>query len=173
MIVFRNADWRRPFLWETHLQPAARYHSEDDGPAQYFADTPDGAWAEFLRHAEITDPDELSEIKRSLWAVRIPEANPAPSFLPGALALGGKDSYSACQSYARGLRDKGQLRIHEQSAALKHGGARGHRVKGGLQNGPARDGITIVIFEYLPESTGWRVCTGGPPIHVAALVQHF
>lgn len=173
MIVFRNVDWRRPFLWETSSQPAARYHAEGDGPAQYFASTSDGAWAEYLKHAEITDPDEISEIKRSLWAVEIPDDAPPASILKDELALGGKDAYPACQSYARSLRDRGQKRLHEQSAALKPGGARGHRVKGGLQDGPAKDGTTIVIFDYLPLYTGWRICTGSPPMHVASLVQHF
>ena len=56
MIVFRQADPRYPFLWSDPAQPAARWHGEAEGPAHYFADTPDGAWAELLRHEEITDP---------------------------------------------------------------------------------------------------------------------
>ena len=53
MILFRHADPRFPFLWETADQPGARWHGDREGPAHYFADTPDGAWAEFLRLEEI------------------------------------------------------------------------------------------------------------------------
>ena len=56
MIVYRHADTRLPFLWESSGQPAARWHADDEGPVQYFSETPDGAWAEFLRHEEITAP---------------------------------------------------------------------------------------------------------------------
>ena len=61
MIGFRHADPRYPFLWEGAGQPAARWHAAGDGPAHYFCDTPDGAWAEFLRHEEISDPDDFGD----------------------------------------------------------------------------------------------------------------
>lgn len=173
MIVYRNAHPKYPFLWETADQQAARYNHENDGPAQYFADTSDGAWAEFVRHAEITDPDELSDVKRSLWCVDIPDDKPPPSSLPLHVATGDLTSYPACQSYARSLRDVGQKRIHERSAALVPGGARGMRVNKGLKDGPAREGIIIVLFEYLPNCTGWLVTNGPPPPHVLAVTKHF
>lgn len=173
MIVYRNADPRYPFLWETANQPAGRYNHENDGPAQYFADTSDGAWAEFVRQAEITDPDELSQVKRSLWAVEIPDNRPGASDLPLRIATGGRNSYNACQKYARSLRDAGQTRIHERSAALVTGGARGQRVKLGLTDGPPRDGVVIVLFEYLPNCTGWRVSNGPPPPQILAITRHF
>src|SRR5690606_7733130 len=71
VIVFRQADSRVPPLWETSDQPAGRWHGDGEGPAHYFADTPDGAWAEFLRHEEITDPADLEGVRRRLWAVEI------------------------------------------------------------------------------------------------------
>ena len=55
MIVYRHADARFPFLWESADQPPARWHGSGEGPVQYFADTPDGAWAEFVRHEGITE----------------------------------------------------------------------------------------------------------------------
>ncbi len=73
MIGFRHADPRYPFLWEGADQPAARWHATGDGPAHYFSDTPDGAWAELLRHEEISDPDDLATIRRTLWAVDLGE----------------------------------------------------------------------------------------------------
>jgi hypothetical protein len=173
VIVFRNADWRYPFLWETAQQPAARYNHENDGPAQYFADTSDGAWAEFVRHAEITDPEELGEIKRALWCVEIEDVNPSPNSLPIAQATGDKTSYAACQNYARSLRSTGQKRIHQPSASLIAGGARGQRVNNGLQDGPHKDGAIVVLFDYLPTVTGWLVAIGAPPDHVLNVTRHF
>ena len=77
MIVYRNADPRFPFLWENADQPAARWHGMGEGPVQYFADTPDGAWAEFVRHEGITQETELVNVRRSLWAIELPDDLPA------------------------------------------------------------------------------------------------
>ena len=71
MIAFRHCDRRWPFLWESAVQPQARWHGEGEGPVQYLADTPDGAWAEFLRHEEITDEADLAGVSRALWAVSV------------------------------------------------------------------------------------------------------
>ena len=71
MIAFRQVDARYPFLWEDASQPAGRWHGDGEGPAHYFADTPDGAWAEFLRHEDIDDPADVSTIRRQMWAVEI------------------------------------------------------------------------------------------------------
>jgi hypothetical protein len=46
-MLFRHTDPRFPFLWESTDQPPARWHDRGEGPVQYLADTPDGAWAEF------------------------------------------------------------------------------------------------------------------------------
>src|SRR5437773_2563281 len=72
-VYIRNADRRFPFFWESNVQPAARGHGDGDGPAQYLADTPDGAWADFLRHQGITDPSDLAGVSRSLWAIEVDE----------------------------------------------------------------------------------------------------
>jgi hypothetical protein len=173
LIVFRNADPRWPFLWESDRQPAGRYNAAFDGPAQYFADTPDGAWAEFVRHAEIVDEEELLDVRRSLWAIEIGDEVPPLSTFPPAISTGDRGTYAACQSYARRLRDNGQTRIHERSAALIPGGARGRRVNNGLQEGPAREGTVIVIFDYLPANTGWCVGTGNPPAHLLPITKHY
>jgi hypothetical protein len=68
-LAFRHCDPRFPFLWQTAVQPAARWHVTGEGPANYFSDTPTGAWAEFLRHEGITDVTDLAGVRRSLWAV--------------------------------------------------------------------------------------------------------
>lgn len=72
MIAFRHVDPRFPFLWEDPRQPAARWHDTGEGTVQDLADTPDGTWAELLRHEEITTPEDVATIRRALWAIEVP-----------------------------------------------------------------------------------------------------
>jgi len=174
MIVFRHADPRLPFLWEDTTQPAGRWHDAHEGPAHYFADTPDGAWAEFLRHEEIRDPADLATIRRAMWAVDIDDAELAVRPRLGeATATGGRDTYAACRTAARRLRARGATRLEAPSAALVAGGAHGHRVDGGLRDAPARDGRTIVLYGARPTITGWRAAhEGRPGPELLAKVRH-
>jgi hypothetical protein len=167
MIAFRHADPSLPFVWEDASQPPARWHAGGEGPATYFSDTPDGAWAEFLRHEEITDPEDVATIRRAMWAVEIPgglhdETMGRPK-LPTAILTGGRDSYDTCQREARRLRDAGARSLVVRTAALLPGAACGERVNGRLQAGPARDGWTIVIFGPQPSLVGWRAAFEGRP----------
>jgi hypothetical protein len=174
--VFRHADPRFPFLWESQDQPAARWNAAADGPVQYLADTPDGTWAEFLRHEGITEADDLPGIERDVWAVELPVGE-MPTEAPGlshAVLTGGTDSYSACQTEARRLRDRGAVGLRAPTAALLSGDARGWRVQGGrLLPGPPRDGEVVVLFGTRPDLVGWRVCSHGrPDARVLPKVRH-
>ncbi|MGH7818260.1 MAG: RES domain-containing protein [Candidatus Binatia bacterium] len=174
MIVFRHVDPRFPFLWEGLDQPSARWHGEGEGPVHYFADTPDGAWAEFLRHEEIRDPADLPTIRRSLWAVELHEEPAATPKLAESTVRGDHTSYPACQEEARRVRRTGVRRIHAPSAALRPGDARGLRVESGLQPGPPRDGRVIVLFGSRPDLVGWRaVAEGHPGEDILRRVRHF
>ncbi len=174
MIGFRHADPRYPFLWEETDQPAARWHAAGDGPAQYFSDTPDGAWAEFLRHEEIVDPHDLATIRRALWAVDLGEPSLARPDLPRETLTGGRASHAACRTEASRLRRKGVRGIEAPSAALVSGGARGWRVDGGLQPGGSRDGRVFVLFGRRPDLVGWRATAAGQPSEeLVALVRPF
>lgn len=173
MIAFRHADPSVPFLWEDTSQPPARWHGAGEGPANYFADTPDGAWAEFLRHEEITDPDDVQTIRRALWAVEIPDGAAARAELPDAVTSGGLDTYEDCRREARRLRSSGAVRIEAPSAALLPGGAGGQRTSAGLRPGPPRDGRTIVLYGAQPSLVGWRaVHEGRPAEELLARVRH-
>ena len=174
MIVFRHADPRLPYLREDANQPPARWHDVGEGPAQYFADTPDGAWAEFLRHEEIQDPADLSTIRRAIWAVEIPDdESAAPPALPEATVRGGTGSYHACREEARRLRAGGATRVDVPSAALVAGGAGGQRVDAGLAPGRPRVGRTIVLFGRRPSLVGWRAAYEGRPAEeLLARVRH-
>ena len=163
MIGYRHADPRFPFLWETAAQPAARWHGDGEGPAHYFATTPDAAWAEFLRHEGITDPEDLATVRRGLWAVELPE-DPLPQPIVSArTATGGLPSYARCQVEARRLRSAGAAGLDAPSAAVRRGSASGFRVDRGLQPADARDERVIVLFGLRPDLVGWATCAPGRP----------
>ena len=164
MIAFRHADPSVPFLWEDASQPPARWHAEGDGPAHYLAETPDAAWAEFLRHEEIRDAADLAGVERTIWAVEVPETESfARPRLPGDTLVGERDSYPACQAEAARLRAAGAHGLRAPSAALHAGSASGWRVSGGLVPGRARSEHTIVLFGRRSDLVGWVVADAGRP----------
>lgn len=162
-----------PFFWESSAQPAARWHGPGEGPCQYLADTPEGAWAEFLRHEEITDPADLAGIARSIWAVEVPEgaldgavrvdSAHGAATLDVATAIGGIPSYEACQGFARRQRADGVGALIAPSAALLPGGAAGELTDRGLKSAPPRDGEVWALFGPRPDIPGHRVIARGAP----------
>ncbi len=175
-IWFRNADARYPFFWSSDRQPPARWHGAGDGPVQYLSTTPDGAWAEFLRHEEITDPAELDGIRRTMWAVEVELAaeSLAEPELPARVLVGGRASRARCQGEARRLRASGASGLIAPSAALVPGGARGQRCEGhSLGEADDRDGKTLVLFGSRPEARAWVAADrGGPSPRTLGLVRH-
>lgn len=173
MIVFRHADPRFPFLRETSARSHGRWHT----PGQlthYFTDTADGAWAEFLRHEEITDPEDVATVRRALWAVEIGDPPLPQSELAPETLTGGRDSWPDCQSEANRLRSGGAPGLTAPSAALHSGGAHGWRVDRGLQPGSARNGIVFVFFGRRPDLVGWLTTAAGyPGEELLARVRHF
>ena len=173
MIAFRHADARWPFLWETADQPAGRWHGASEGPAHYFCDTPDGAWAEFLRHEEITEAGDIQTVQRALWAVDLPDEPAAMPRLPKPLLTGGLDSYPGCQDAARGWRSRGVSRLIAPSAALQAGAAHGWRVRHGrLEAGPRREGKVIVLFGLRPWLQGWLAAIGRPSPEILNKIKY-
>lgn len=175
MILYRNADARYPFLWEVSSQPEARWNTAGEGPIQYLADTPNGAWAEFLRHEEISEPIDLDGVERALWAVEVDldaEVLHEPE-LDVSLMIGDLSTYSACQVEARRQAGIGATGLRAPSAALLSGGATGFQVDGGVIDGPPRDGEVVVLFGVRPDAQGWMVVENGrPPIALLARVRH-
>lgn len=174
MIVFRHADLRFPFLWENAEQPPARWHADGEGPVHYFSDTPDGAWAEFLRHEEITAPEDVATIRRALWAIELQNEPAERPGLPLETLTGGPGTYEDCRAEGRRLRDRGVGGLIAPSAALAAGGAHGWKVDGGLQPARPRDGSVIVLFGRRHDLIGWPAgIEGRPSQDLLSRVRHF
>ena len=139
MIAYRHTDPRFAFLREHIPHPAGRWNVQNE-VTHYLCDTPDGAWAEFLRHEEISDAEDLLTIRRDLWAVEIGDEPGALPELPPQTLAGGPATWPDCQREAGRLRNQGEAGITAPSAALNPGAAHGWRVEGGLRQGPPRDG---------------------------------
>ena len=104
MICYRHTDPRLPFLVERTDQAPARWHDAGEGPVQYLSDTPDAAWAEFLRHEEIASVEDLATVRRAMWAVDLPDEDYAAPRISNAVLTGGLASYAACREEARRIR---------------------------------------------------------------------
>jgi hypothetical protein len=163
VIVFRHADPRFPFLWEASTQPPARWHDVGEGPVHYFAETPDGAWAEFLRHEEIADPADLAGVARSIWSIKLPRPPRARPRLDTSTLMGGTSTYDDCQGEARRMRARGRRGLVAPSAALEPTTASGFRTERGLQAGPRRAERAFVLFGLRPDLVGWAACNEGRP----------
>jgi hypothetical protein len=174
MIWFRHADPRYPFLWESSEQPPARWHGEGEGPAHYLSDTPEGAWAEYLRHEEITELEDLPGIRRSIWAVEVPDREvAAAAAVPVApTIIGGVSSYRRCRQIARKLRRQGETALRAAAAALVAGGGHGWRVDGGVEAGPDRTAMTLVLYGRRPDLVGWSAAhIAQPDPHILPMVR--
>lgn len=175
MTWYRHADARYPFLWEDSSQPPARWHGVGEGPANYFADTPDGAWAEFLRHEEITELEDLTGVSRAIWAVEVPHSEPMRPTLALDDLIGDESSYAACQQEARTIRLLGETSLITPSAALKPGAAAGWTVDQGEYRAAPRDGTVLVTFGPPSQAVeGWQASVDArPPVRVLMSVRHF
>ena len=175
MIGFRNTDPRWPFLRSDATQAPGRWHGHGEGPTNYFADTPAGAWAEFLRHEEITEAADLAGVRRSLWAVELPEADYVRPTLPTRVLRGDPSHYERCRAEARRLRASGHTRLRTPSAALQAGVASGWSCTPHETPITApRNGVVFVLFGAPEDLVGWPASEAGqPPARVLPLVRHF
>jgi RES domain len=167
-IWFRNADARYPCFQHDPGQAPGRWHTQGSGPAQYLADTPDGAWAEFLRHEEIVDAADLAGVARDLWAIEFAAAAETvaqPTELEDATVRGDESTYEACQAEAARHRALGATALVAPTAGLWDGAAGGQHCSGGSlrEASPPRDGRTLALFGERGELSGWRCCHRGRP----------
>ncbi|MCT0224863.1 RES family NAD+ phosphorylase [Synechococcus sp. CS-1328] len=120
---FRVCDRRYPFLWHTPGQQQGRWNRAGDQPVHVLASTPTLAWAEWIRHQEIHDPQDLDGIAAALWAVLLPAAWGAEDLpavtLPLDVVLGTTErDQQARQALVDQLRQQGAQGLKAPSAAL-------------------------------------------------------
>jgi hypothetical protein len=161
--VFRHADPRFPFLWESTAQDPARWHDVGEGPVHYFAETPDGAWAEFLRHEGISDPVDLTGIARSVWSIELPRLPRARPRLDDATLTGDLSTYDECRREARRIRGRGAKGLVAPSAAVDPASPSGFRTERGLRAASSRAERVFVLFGLRPDLVGWAACYAGRP----------
>lgn len=132
-IGFVLGDPRLPFPAPA-ARTGGRWQSPDGPPVLHVAETPDGAWAELLRHEEITDPADLAGIRRRLWAVELDPDHERPGTPEGVghrEVTGDEWSYPACRRAARRAWDAGVTVLQARSAALRpmpSGGTAGYGI---------------------------------------------
>jgi hypothetical protein len=166
---FRQTAQGVPVLWESSVQPAARWHTLGDGPLQYFASSPEGAWAEWLRHEEIKNPAELNDVTRVLWCAELGEAALAQPELSRKVLLGNEDVYPQCQAEAKRLQDAGEAGLEVVSAALTH--TLECRTDNGVKV-ETGEALVYVLFGAQPKLRASRVSEGGLP-DILGRVRHF
>lgn len=123
-VAFRYADYDTP-LWSRPNTRDGRWHVARTEPTQYFSLSPDGSWADRIRHESLRTETEVAFIRMPLWVARINEQKiadyrnfekaEAAGFPPDALI---DDDWERCQVEAERLRDLGFRGVLSPAAAL-------------------------------------------------------
>jgi RES domain len=123
-VAFRYSNYDTPF-WAGPNTDAGRWHTAGSVATQYLSVTPDGAWAELIRHEGLTTEGSVAEVRMQIWVVRINQARIADystftkaeeaGFAAGALV---SDDYTACQTEGARLRAEGYSGVLAPSASL-------------------------------------------------------
>ena len=141
----------------------------------YFCDTPDEAWAEFLRHEEIVDAEDLLTIRRGLWVVEIGDEPPArPELLPQTLA-GGPVTWPDCQREASRLWSRGEAGM-DGDFGCTPSRWRPRLAGGGEGSVPASPGMARCSRSSgpRPDLVGWAaVAAGRPGEELLSRVRHY
>lgn len=159
---WRACDVRYPFLWADASQGPGRWHGPGEGPCHYLATTAVGAWAEVLRHAEITDEDDVADLQMALWAVDAPMPTDVPT-LGHEVLVGGPERYPACREEAARLRARGASCLRAPTAALASGHAEQLEVtRHGQLHTSAVASETFVYFGWDNPLVGTLAAEGHP-----------
>jgi hypothetical protein len=125
LVAYRCAAWETPF-WFDPNPIQGRYNHAGEGPTTYLGLHPLTPWAESLRASDRKADDEILELRRPPWAVRVDVDqadvvqlsfdDPAPLSADELV----DDDLAACQAFATALRadPTGPQAIIAPSAAL-------------------------------------------------------
>jgi RES domain-containing protein len=123
--AFRYCSYDVPF-WARPNTRAGRWNRENDPPTQYWALTPDAAWAELIRAEDLKTEEDLDLVRMPLWVCRVPVMSLVDLREPDQQQQYGldqvaqmDDDWSACQEVAPAVRADA-AGVITYSAALDH-----------------------------------------------------
>ena len=124
MVAFRYSSYDVPFWVRSNSRPA-RWNLATEAPTQYWALTPDGAWAELIRQSGLTSEADLNEVRMPIWICRLPSMGLLDLRESGVRERYGltladltSDDWSSCQRAASAMRSDSVRGIVSPSAAL-------------------------------------------------------
>ena len=71
LVAFRYSSYDVPF-WVRANTRDGRWNVAGGQPTQYWALTPEAAWAELIRHENLRSEQELEFVRMSIWVCRVP-----------------------------------------------------------------------------------------------------
>lgn len=123
-VAFRYADYDTP-LWVRPNTEHGRWHLARTEPTQYLCSSPDGCWADLIRHENLRTEMDVALVRMPLWVVKINEERiadystfekaEAAGFPPDALV---DEDWGRCQAEGERLRRRGFRGVQCPAAAL-------------------------------------------------------
>lgn len=71
LVAFRWSNYDVPF-WARPNTRDGRWNRAHGEPTQYWSLSPDAAWAELIRHENLTTEAELDQVRMPFWVCRVP-----------------------------------------------------------------------------------------------------
>lgn len=123
-VAFRYSDYDTP-LWARPNTEDGRWHLARTDPTQYLCLSPDGCWADLMRHEDLRTEIDVALVRMPLWVLKLSEERIADystfdkaetaGFPPDALV---DEDWQRCQAEASRLKDLGYRGVLAPAAAL-------------------------------------------------------
>jgi len=123
-VAYRYSSYDTPF-WARENSEPGRWHPAGDGATQYLSLSADGAWAELIRHEQLTSEDEVAQVSMQLWSVSVGQGMVADYSTFALADRAGFDAralvaedHGSCRREGARLRELGYRGVLAVSAAL-------------------------------------------------------
>lgn len=123
-VAFRYSDYDTP-LWARPNTEDGRWHLARTDPTQYLCLSPDGCWADLMRHEDLRTEIDVTLVRMPLWVLKLSEERIADystfdkaetaEFPPDALV---DEDWQRCQAEAERLKNLGYRGVLAPAAAL-------------------------------------------------------